>query len=129
MMQSLTIETTQKHQVVDITSNVNDLIEFDSGLCGIFLRHTTAALTTADMDPGTDEDFINFIAALTPQLQYKHAHNPAHVPDHIWASIFGPSVVIPIHERSLLLGAWQKIIILEFDGPRKRTVYVKQMKG
>lgn len=128
-MQSLTIESTENKQIIDITQHVNDLISHDSGLCNIFLRHTTAALTTADLDPGTDEDYISFMKAVTPDLPYKHAHNPKHVPDHIWASILGPSLSIPIFEQSLLLGAWQKIVVVEFDGPRKRTVYVKQIKG
>ena len=88
----------------------------------LFVKHTTAAITTADLDPGTDLDMLDAFDVIIPQLTYRHPHNPAHVPDHILSSIIGPSVTIPIKEGKLDVGVWQLVILVELDGPRQREV-------
>src|SRR5947207_12774152 len=64
-------------------------------------------LTTADLDPGTDLDMLDAFEKLIPHLNYRHPHNPAHVPDHILASLIGPSLVLPLEngESSPSVGA------------------------
>ena len=125
-MQSLTISTNNKKEIIDITDNIENLLEKkkDSALCFLFIKHTTAALTTADLDPGTDLDMLDAFDALIPKLHYRHPHNPAHVPDHIMSSIIGASVVIPIINGNLDLGTWQRIVLVELDGPRQREITV-----
>src|SRR5579871_2991910 len=125
-MQRLTISTKKKKEVVDITDDVQSLLgkENNVSLCVLFIKHTTAALTTADLDPGTDLDMLDAFEALIPKLHYRHLHNPAHVPDHIMSSIIGSSVVIPVSNSSLDLGIWQRIVLVELDGPRKREIVV-----
>lgn len=59
---------------------------------------------------------------LIPRLNYRHPHNPSHVPDHILSSIIGPSLVIPVRNEELDLGIWQRVILVELDGPRERTI-------
>jgi len=90
----------------------------------VFVQHTTAAITTADLDPGTDKDFLDFLAAITPDKHWRHPHDPAHAPDHLLASIIGPSISVPYKDGRLLLGTWQRIILVELDGPRDRMVLV-----
>jgi secondary thiamine-phosphate synthase enzyme len=125
-MQSLTITTRKKKEIVDITSEVENLLEESKNvsLCFLFIKHTTAALTTADLDPGTDLDMLDAFDALIPKLHYRHPHNPAHVPDHIMSSIIGVSVVIPVSKGRLDLGTWQRVVLVELDGPREREVVV-----
>jgi secondary thiamine-phosphate synthase enzyme len=123
----LGINSKKKDEIIDITERINDLIREEgttSGICTIFVRHTTCALTCADLDPGTDIDFISFIREITPELQYKHPHDPNHAPDHIISSIIGPSVSIPVEDGKLLLGTWQRVVLVELNGPRERRINV-----
>lgn len=120
----LTVTTTEIKQVVDITDDVQALVAKDAMVCTIFVAHTTCAVTTADLDPGTDLDLLDAVWEMIPKLTYRHPHNPVHVPAHLVSSIVGPSVCIPIKEGQLVLGAWQRIILIELDGPRSRQLFV-----
>jgi secondary thiamine-phosphate synthase enzyme len=126
-MKTFTIATRRKDEVVDITETVETVLQetqAENGVCIVFVAHTTCALTTADLDPGTDRDFLDALRRLLPQMSYRHPHDPSHTPDHILSSILGPSLAIPYTHRQLLLGTWQRIVLVELDGPRRRTVHV-----
>jgi secondary thiamine-phosphate synthase enzyme len=132
-MQRLTFKTRKKHEVLDITDEIERAIGNRSparhiseptGICNLLVLHTTAALTTADLDPGTDLDMLDAFEALIPKLPYRHPHNPAHVPDHILSALIGTSVALPFEEGKLLLGTWQRVVLIELDGPRAREVVV-----
>ena len=60
--------------------------------------------------------------SMVPKLRYRHPHNPAHVGDHILSALIGTSVSLPVENGRLLLGTWQRVILLEFDGPREREL-------
>ncbi len=129
-MRSITVTTTSKDEVVDLTDEVETYLgtgEQQAGVCVVFATHTTCAVTIADLDPGTDEDLLRALRAMLPQQRYRHPHDPAHAPDHLLAAIVGPSVAIPYSGRRLLLGTWQRVILVELDGPRQRTVHVSAM--
>ena len=127
-MQRLSVKTRDKRQVVDITDTVEALLEKHhaktTGICNLFMLHTTAAVTTSDLDPGTDLDMLDAFEAMIPKLRYRHPHNPAHVPDHILSSLIGPSVALPFDHGKILLGTWQRIVLIELDGPRERALVV-----
>jgi len=65
---------------------------------------------------------LDAFEALMPKLHYRHPHDPSHVTDHILASMIGPSVTIPIINGELDLGTWQRVVFIELDGPRERTI-------
>lgn len=117
----ITIETRKKRQVIDITAQVEKALS-GSGLVNILLKHTTAAITTADLDPGTDQDYLKAIETMTPNLNWQHPHDPSHFPDHLWHSLIGGSLSVPFKDGQLQLGTWQRIILIELDGPRQRDV-------
>jgi secondary thiamine-phosphate synthase enzyme len=128
-MIKLRISSEQAKQVLDITNQINKLLaetcaQVDSGICTLFVRHTTAALTTADLDPGTDQDMLDAFDAMMPKLEYRHPHDPPHVPDHILSSLIGPSLMVPVQDNELALGTWQRVVLIEFDGPCERNVLV-----
>src|SRR5260221_12269692 len=103
-MKHLTIRTDKKKQIIDITDQINYLVgevDCNEGVCIVFCQHTTAALTTADLDPGTDLDMLDAFEAIMPKLTYRHPHNPPHVTDHILSSMIGPSITIPIENNEL----------------------------
>ena len=126
-MKTITIATKKSDQVLDITEVIETHLQeapSEDGLCSIFVSHTTCALTTADLDPGTDLDFIDALRRLLPKISYRHPHDPSHTPDHILSSIIGPSVSVPYRNRQLLLGTWQRIVLVELSGPRRRTLQI-----
>src|SRR6266536_4465616 len=126
-MKTITITTRHNDEIVDITEVIETHLREapgEDGLCSIFVSHTTCALTTADLDPGTDLDFLDVLRRMLPHISYRHPHDPSHTPDHILSSILGPSLAIPYQDGQLLLGTWQRVILVELDGPRQRTLHV-----
>jgi secondary thiamine-phosphate synthase enzyme len=121
---NIKIATSQKKQVIDITPQVERQIDAESSLVNVFVKHTTAAITTADLDPGTDEDLLDFLNSLVPSIQWRHPHNPTHAPDHLISSLIGPEVTLPVQNSKARLGTWQRIILIELDGPRKREIEI-----
>lgn len=123
-----TIATKKKKNIIDITDIVQEplkkLVASKPGLCHVFTTHTTAAVTTADLDPGTDLDMLDAFEQIIPKLHYRHPHNPEHVPDHIMSTIIGPGVLVPVNHSKLVLGTWQRIILVELDGPRDRQIAI-----
>ena len=126
-MQKLLIKTRKKREIVDITETVERALGGKSGICQLAVLHTTAALTTADLDPGTDLDMLDAFEAMVPKLRYRHPHNPEHVPDHILSAVIGTSVALPAEKGKLLLGTWQRVVLVELDGPRERQIALAVM--
>jgi secondary thiamine-phosphate synthase enzyme len=124
----LTVSTHRKREIVDITDQVQKHLPAATGICCLNVLHTTAALTTADLDPGTDLDMLDAFEAMMPKLHYRHPHNPEHVPDHILSSLIGTALTLPVESGSLVLGTWQRVILVELDGPRKRELTLTFLK-
>jgi secondary thiamine-phosphate synthase enzyme len=121
------IKTNKKREIVDITDKIQEIIEKqdkNSGVVHLFALHTTCALTTADLDPGTDLDYLDTLEKIVPKLNFRHPHNPSHFPDHFLSSLIGTSLLIPFENKNLILGTWQRIILIELDGPRVRNIKV-----
>ncbi len=124
-MKELVLKTVKKDQIVDLTEGVAAQVpRVGEGAVVVMVAHTTCAVTTADLDPGTDLDFLNVLRHILPELSYRHPHDPEHAPDHILASLIGPSVAIPFRDGQLQLGTWQRIVLVELDGPRERNLYL-----
>jgi len=123
----MTITTGQKRQVVDITNQLEVELK-GSGLINVFVKHTTCAITLADLDPGTDADYIKAVEQMTPEENWSHPHDPEHFPDHLWSAIIGPDITLPFKDGKLQLGSWQRVILIELDGPRERHVELTTIK-
>lgn len=126
-MDILQVETKGRKHIVDITSNLNGIIQkkkVQDGLCHVFLPHTTAALTTGEMGEGTDEDFLDVAEEVIPKIRFRHAHDPSHAWSHMAGSLIGASLTLPVINGALRLGTWQSVLLVELDGPRERNVIV-----
>jgi secondary thiamine-phosphate synthase enzyme len=124
---TITISTTRNKQVLDITGRIEQWLAqttVNEGLCNIFVTHTTAALTTGEAIEGTDEDLMETLVTMIPEIEFRHGHDPAHAPDHMIGSIVGPSLTVPVIGGRLMLGTWQRILMVECNGPRSRTIVV-----
>ena len=124
-MNILRLTTNKRDEVIDITDMVIEIIGKsgkDSGVCTLNVLHTTCALTTADLDPGTDEDLLEALRKMLPKISYRHPHDPAHTPDHILSSIIGTSISLIFQNKSLVLGTWQRVVLVELNGPKLRRI-------
>jgi len=124
---TITIKSRREKQVIDITDSVGRVIAQAgkiNGLCNVFVMHTTAGITTGEAIEGTDEDLMETLERIIPDMRFRHAHDPSHAPDHMISSILGPGLTVPIHSGKLMLGTWQRILLVECNGPREREVVV-----
>lgn len=116
--QSLQIQTTGK-SLCKITAKVNALVaesEVDTGVCTLFLRHTSASLLIQEnADPDVLKDLEAFFARVVPEdYNYRHStEGPDDMPAHIRTALTHTSEHIPIGHGRLLLGTWQGIYIWE----------------
>ena len=111
---------TEGRGTYDLTRRVAEAVEesgIATGLCHIFLRHTSASLMLCEnADPAVLRDMESFMSRLTPDgdPMYTHtAEGPDDMPAHIKASTLGASVSVPIREGRLNLGTWQGIYLCE----------------
>lgn len=110
---------------MDITDEVIAQVDkVKEGICLVFGLHTTSSIMLGEFENGLDVDFVNMFNQLTPKGPFKHAHDPDHSPSHLFSSMVGEQVSIPIKDGALVLGTWQRIMLVEFDGPRSRNVVV-----
>lgn len=124
-MNTFKIKTNSKDQVIDITDKINQIIKKSNkknGVCVLSVLHTTCALTTADLDPGTDLDLLQALRKMLPRISYRHPHDPSHTQDHILSSIIGTSLSLIFENQTLSLGTWQRVILVELNGPRERKI-------
>ena len=124
----IVIKTKRGKEIIDITEKINDILKKqnkENGLIYLFLLHTTCSLATADLDPGAESDYLTAFEKIYPKANYIHPHNPSHFPDHFLSSIVGTSLLLPYENNELILGTWQRVILIEFDGPRERKIYFK----
>jgi secondary thiamine-phosphate synthase enzyme len=121
------IKTTKREQVVDITEQIKKEVNKDGAIL-VYVPHATAAITiNENYDPNIGEDLLNSLRDLIPKGKWKHDRIDGNGDSHIKSAIIGPSEIIPIKNKKLQLGRWQAIILLEFDGPRERTIITKQI--
>ncbi len=126
------VKTDQHTAMIDITRQVQGIVsesKVRQGLCMVFVPHTTAALTiNENADPDVKRDFMMEINKIVPMSDGYH-HMEGNSAAHIKASMMGFSEMIIIEDGRLLLGTWQGIYFMEFDGPRIRKVKVKIIDG
>ena len=127
-MRELTLKTERHTQVLDITSQVRDAVDGQSGSAVlVYVPHTTAGLTINEhADPMVARDFEMALERIAPESwEWKHIEEgEENAPSHVRASLMGPQVLVPLREGKPALGTWQGIFFCELDGPRTRTVYV-----
>lgn len=130
-MSKFSIKSSKSKEILDITDRVNNWLKglyADNGLCNLFVTHTTCCLTCADLDPGTDQDLLEALDKMFPEGKYRHPHDPSHVGEHIMSSIIGSSISIPVENGELVMGTWQRIILVELSGPRTRNIILQFIK-
>ncbi|MFQ6068970.1 MAG: secondary thiamine-phosphate synthase enzyme YjbQ [Candidatus Aminicenantales bacterium] len=126
-MTVIEVETHKKQDLIDITLQVEEKVRssgIKNGNCLVYVPHTTAGVTiNENADPSVKEDILMTLEKLIPShLHFRHLEGNS--PAHMKASLIGSSISVIIEEGNLRLGTWQGIFFCEFDGPRKRKVFI-----
>lgn len=128
MTKKISISTKSRAELLDITSKVEDAVKESkakSGVCHIFIPHTTAAITiNENADPDVRRDILNGLERLVP-FSGDYAHTEGNAAAHIRSSIIGTDATVLVEDGRLKLGTWQGIFFCEFDGPRQRNVFIR----
>ena len=128
-MEEFFVKTRRKFEVIDITAKVREIVKqagAPEGLCCVFVPHATAAIAiNENADPNIGEDLQEALAKLVPEGIWRHDRIDDNAAAHIKAAIVGPSETVPVNNGRLLLGTWQSLMLVEFDGPRERKVFVQ----
>ena len=128
MQAEFTVSTSDTYEVVDITDQVAEIVAdagFDDGICSVYVPHATAAVViNENADPNIGIDLHDALAKLIPEGVWRHDRIDSNGAAHIKASILGPGETVPVRDGRLVLGTWQAIMLVDFDGPRKRRVVV-----
>jgi secondary thiamine-phosphate synthase enzyme len=128
MLFSFEFNTKSRNVLVDITENIRQFVQKSgvvSGLCVVYVPHTTAGVTiNENADPSVKFDIENTLSKIVPpNLNYTHIEGNSD--SHIKSTLVSPSISLIIDSGKIILGTWQGIYFCEFDGPRRRKVYVK----
>lgn len=96
-----------------------------NGTCVLlFCLHTTCGLTiNENADHAVMEDVVDSLGRLVP-ADYAYRHREGNSDAHIKSSLIGCSLTVPLSDGELVMGTWQGIYLMEFDGPRQRKVAV-----
>jgi secondary thiamine-phosphate synthase enzyme len=117
---------------IDITAEIQRVVddaEIEEGQATAFVRGSTAAITTMEYEPGGIHDLGAMLDRLIPAAgDYEHnrLNHDSNSHAHQRASVVGPSQAVPVVGGRLALGAWQQVVLLDFDDrPRERTVVIQ----
>jgi secondary thiamine-phosphate synthase enzyme len=124
------VDTQESQQAIEITESVREIVRRSrarEGLCHVMVLHSTAALVVNETDdPNIGSDLIQALARAVPEhAGWLHDRIDDNAHAHIKASLLGPSELLGIHAGELVLGTWQRLLLLEFDGPRQRQISVQ----
>jgi len=125
-------ETKGYNDISDITDDVKRIVArsgVQNGLVTVSVSSSTSGITTLEFEPGLISDLRKALDIIAPEKGvYAHDEkwHDGNGFSHIRSSIVGTSKTIPITSKSLLLGTWQQIILVDFDNrPRSRKVFVQ----
>ncbi len=132
MIREISIETSSRVELLDITHLVQEVVSksaVKSGICCVYVPHTTAGITiNENADPSVRKDIIKELNKIIPFAD-NYSHSEGNSAAHIKASLIGFSQNVFFENKKLVLGTWQGVYFCEFDGPRNRRIYVKIIEG
>jgi secondary thiamine-phosphate synthase enzyme len=129
----LSVDTSGR-RVVEITEQVVTFARDagGDGLLNVFVPHATAGVALIETGAGTEEDLIGTVERLLPREdRYRHRHgSPGHGADHVLPAFVTPSIVIPVSGGALVLGTWQRVVIVDPNRENNdRTIVLSLVEG
>jgi secondary thiamine-phosphate synthase enzyme len=135
MFKQINLETTKRHDWINLLAEVQEVVDesgIKEGLCLVYNPHTTAGLfVNSYLDPMTPKDIIEEWDRIIPtRYDFNHqVDTPSDAAGHVKSAMMGIENSFIVHEGKLMLGHSQGIVFTEFDGPRKRKVFVKVIEA
>lgn len=130
----IALRTKGECDLIDISREVREGVlasGINSGTVTIFLTGSTAAITTVEYESGLISDFQNMWDQTVPRnIPYEHDRRwgDGNGYSHVRASLLGASLVVPFTDRTLALGTWQQVVVVDFDNrPRSREIVLQIM--
>lgn len=135
MRKTIKVSTKRGSDIIDITEKIQEFLtesEIESGIIHIFSRHTTSGLTIMEYETGAIQDLKESFEKIAP-VNKSYNHNELQNDDngnaHVSTSLMGSSLTIPFEDKKLLLGTWQRIVLIDFDTQaRTREVVISIIK-
>ncbi len=129
VLREFEVRTERRTQVVDVTSEVRAAADDAARACAalVYVPHTTAGVVIQEnADPAVGRDLERALERVVEDSWgWEHVEaGEENAPSHVRAALTASSVVVPLRDGDLALGTWQAIFFCEFDGPRRRKVYV-----
>jgi len=127
MTKEFNVSTQNHYQLIDITSKVEEIVEesgVESGLCLVFVPHSTAAIVLTENEKGLKEDWLKVLKNLVSGFDFLHNRIDDNADSHILSGLLGQGKTLAIENGRLVRGTWQQIFLVELDGPRTRRVIV-----
>jgi secondary thiamine-phosphate synthase enzyme len=122
MRESITVSTHSREELVDITRQVQQVVDqsgMRDGLVSVYVQGATAAIMIQEnWDESVQTDVVNLLAKLIPRGVWLHDRQDGNGDSHLKAGIVGPSETVPVIDGKLGLSTWQNLFLCEFDGPR-----------
>jgi secondary thiamine-phosphate synthase enzyme len=122
MRETITVQTTQREELIDITEAVRAILDRNSmknGIVHVYAQGATAAMMIQEnWDDSVQLDVVNFLRKMIPPGVWLHDAQDSNGDSHLKAGLVGPSETIPVIDGQLGLSRWQNIFFCEFDGPR-----------
>lgn len=129
MIEEISVKSGRRIEMIDISSEVQRVVsesKVTSGICHLYVPHTTAAITINEAaDPSVASDIERTLSKLVPEGERAYRHTEGNSDAHIKSSMVGVTQQVFVKDGNLVLGTWQGIFFCEFDGPRRRRVLVK----
>ena len=134
MSEIFEVATSAAKECIDLTEQVRALVKragVEAGLCHVMVLHSTAAVVVNEFDdPNIGKDVLTALDRAVPDhAGWLHDRIDDNAHAHIKATLLGPSELVPVKGGELLLGTWQRILLVELDGPRSRRVSVTILRG
>jgi len=128
MKKIITISTSKRETLVDITGQVKQVVKasgINNGLVSVYAQGATAAIMIQEnWDESVQTDVVNLLRQMIPKGVWLHDAQDGNGDSHLKAGLVGPSETIPLIEGKLGLSTWQNIFFCEFDGPRSERKIV-----
>ena len=127
---SLKINTNKSFEIIDITSQINNLIDIDEGIISIFSKHSTSAIVVNENESGLLNDLeFTLDNLIDDKFSYKHDKIDNNAKSHLKSFLLSSSESLPIKNLKLDLGTWQSVFFFFLDGPRSGRTVTLTMVG
>lgn len=132
MFKQIEIQTRAKVDLLDITSEIERAIAempIEEGICFLFCPHTTAGIVlNENWDPTVENDLAMVLERIVP-AGLPYTHREGNSPAHVKSVLLGSDHFIMVTHHRLQLGQWQGVFFAEFDGPRRRHIWIRVLRN